>query len=458
MESFEKPAPTLPEEREPARPARLFLFRPSPQAAEAERAVPAWSPGERLLFRFVFSYLLLYNLPFPLDFIPYVDAVAGQYEKLWRALVPWVGRQVFQVSITVFPNGSGDTTYNYVQVACFLAIATAATVLWTLLDRRWQSYARLHLWLRVFVRFSLAAAMVSYGAVKVIKSQFPDPGLARLVQPYGDSSPMGLLWTFMGASASYNLFSGAAEVLGGLLLTLRRTTLLGALVSAAVMLNVVMLNFSYDVPVKLYSLHLLAMALFLAAPSFRRLADFFLFNRPVAPAMDRPLFGRAWSHRAALALRTVLVVALLAFMLHRADGLRRQYGDLAKKPPLYGIWNVDAMAVDGTVRPPLTTDLTRWRRVIFDSPGAASIQLMNDSRKRYNVELDPRKRTIELSPRLEPNVKHTLSYKRSGPEALTLEGTFERQRVRAELRRVPEPAFLLLTRGFHWINEYPFNR
>jgi hypothetical protein len=83
---------------------------------------------------------------------------------------------------------------------------------------------------------------------------------------------------------------------------------------------------------------------------------------------------------------------------------------------------------------------------------------MNDSRKRYNVELDPRKRTIELSPRLEPNVKHTLSYKRSSPGALTLEGTFERQRVRAELRRVPEPAFLLLTRGFHWINEYPFNR
>jgi len=34
----------------------------------------------------------------------------------------------------------------------------------------------------------------------------------------------------MGASASYTIFTGAAEMLGGILLTMRRTTLLGALV------------------------------------------------------------------------------------------------------------------------------------------------------------------------------------------------------------------------------------
>lgn len=47
----------------------------------------------------------------------------------------------------------------------------------------------------------------------------------------------------------------------------------------AYLINVVVLNFSYDVPVKLYSSHLLALALFLAAPEFRRLANVFLFNR-----------------------------------------------------------------------------------------------------------------------------------------------------------------------------------
>jgi len=458
MESLDKPAGVQPQEREPAKPARLFLFRSSPKIAEPEGAVVPWSPAQRVLFRFTFSYLLLYILPFPFDSFPYVAILAGQYQKLWRVFVPWVGRQFFHVKITVFPNGSGDTTFNYVQIVCYLVIAVVATVVWSLLDRKRTNYARLHLWLRVLVRFSLASAMIGYGAVKVIKSQFPNPGLSRLVQPYGDSSPMGLLWTFMGASESYNVFAGASEMLGGVLLTLRRTTLLGALVSFAVMLNVVMLNFSYDVPVKLYSLHLLAMAVFLAVPHLRRLADFFLRNRPVASKMDPPLFGRTWSHRTALALRTGLVLVFVFFSIQQAIAGRKQYGDLAPKPPLYGIWMVDEMEVDGVARPPLLSDPTRWRRVIFDFPGSASIQYVDDSRHRYNIELDPKKGTMQVSPRLEPNVKYTLSYQQSGSGPLTLEGTLEKQKIRARLHRVPDSSFLLFNRGFHWINEYPFNR
>jgi len=221
--------------------------------------------------------------------------------------VPWVGSQAFHVDITVRPNGSGDTTYNYVQVFSYLVLALAAALVWTLLDRRRPAYERLHEWLRVYVRFYLAMTMFSYGIVKVIQLQFPSPALDRLLQTFGTSSPMGLLWTFMGASALYTFFAGASEVLGGLLLTTRRTTLLGALVSIGVLTNVVMLNFSYDVPVKLFSSHLLAMAVFLAAPDLRRLAGLFLFNRPAVLPADRPLFARRWSHQGTLVLRTAAV-------------------------------------------------------------------------------------------------------------------------------------------------------
>src|SRR6202035_2551729 len=184
----------------------------------------AWSPAKRALFRFVFAYLVLYNFPFPLDYIPYVGMIASPYQELWNALVPWVGRHLFHADASVLPNGSGDTTYNYVQVFCFLAIAS---IVWTIRDRKRAHYARLHEGLRIYVRFALAAAMISYGAGKVIKSQFPDPSLDRLLQPYGDASPMGLVWTFMGSSTAYTFFAGAAEMIGGLLLTVRRTTLLG---------------------------------------------------------------------------------------------------------------------------------------------------------------------------------------------------------------------------------------
>jgi hypothetical protein len=88
------------------------------------------------------------------------------------------------------------------------------------------------------------------------------------------------------------MFTGVAEMLGGLLLTTRRTTLLGALLCIGVLANVFMLNVGYDVPVKVLSFHLLAMAVFLAAPDLGRLAELFLFNRTVEPAVLRPLFAR----------------------------------------------------------------------------------------------------------------------------------------------------------------------
>lgn len=421
-----------------------------------------WGPAKRILFRFAFVYLVLYILPFPLNLTPYVVSegwnLTQPYTDLWNAVVPWVGQHIFQTEITVRPNGSGDTTYNYVQVFCFLVLAAAVTAVWTLLDRKRTGYGRLYEWLRVYVRFSLATTMIVYGAVKVIKSQFPDPSLDRLLQPFGDASPMGLLWTFMGASASYNVFSGAGEMLGGLLLTTRRTTLLGALVCVGVLSNVAMLNFSYDVPVKLFSLHLLAMSVFLAAPDLRRLANVFLFNRPAEPAPLRPLLPWKWPHRAGLVLRTAFVAGFVGLALFQAQQGRKTFGDLLPRSPLYGIWNVEEFAVDGAARPPLTTEEGRWRRVIFDSPRVLAIQLMSDSRQRYLLDLHAEDHTLKLSKRDDPGWAVTLTFRQPEPDQLVLEGTMDGRAVQAKLRRLDKSQFLLVNRGFHWINEYPFNR
>jgi hypothetical protein len=424
---------------------------------EPRPAEPEWGPVKRLLFRFAFAYLFLYIFPFPLDVIPYAGALIQPYQDLWSAVVPWAGKHLFHVDITVWPNGSGDTTYNYVRLFCFFALAAATAAVWTLLDRKRSNYARLHEWLRVYVRFSLAITMISYGAIKVIPAQFPGPSLDRLLQPIGDASPMGLLWAFMGSSRSYNFFSGAGEMLGGLLLLGRRTTTLGALVSIAVLANVVMLNFSYDVPVKLYSCHLLAMAVFLAAPDARRLADLLLFNRGVAPAEIRPLFERRWPHRGALVLRTVFVLSLAAWFLYGAYLRDKGFDIEASQPPFYGIWNVEGLDVDGQPQPPGAPDAARWRRVVFGYPGTFAVQLMSDSRQRYFLELDEAKKTLGLTKLGDSEWKTTISYREPAPGLLLLEGPLDGHRIRARLRRAESPRFRLVERGFHWINEYPFN-
>ena len=172
---------------------------------------------------------------------------------------------------------------------------------------------------------------------------------------------MGLLWTFMGASPAYTIFAGACEMVGGLLLIPRRTTLLGALVCMGVLGNVVMLNFCYDVPVKLFSSHLFLLALFLAAPDLRRLADLLVFNRRVEPA-DDPLFAGERYHVTALVFRTLFLAGFAVLRSTRPTRLTRPTAPAAPKSPFYGVWNVDELAMDGVARPPLLTDESRWRR------------------------------------------------------------------------------------------------
>jgi hypothetical protein len=432
------------------------------EAAPAAAAARAGSPARRVLFRFVFSYLVLYNFPFPLDSIPAVDPIVSPYRKLWHALVPWVGTHLFHAEISTLPNGSGDSTYSYVKVFCFLAIASIVTVVWTILDRKRAHDARLHEGLRIYVRFALGAAMLSYGVSKVIPSQFPEPSLDRLLQPMGDASPMGLVWTFMGASTAYNVFAGAAEMIAGLLLTVRRTTLLGALVSLGVLANVVALNFFYDMPFKLYSLHLLAMAVFLIVPDLRRLVDLLGLHRGVEPVAIQPFVRRLWLRRGALVLRTLLVLAYTTFLLHTTYEDNRTYSRQESKAPFHGIWNVDEMVIDGQARPPLVTDRERWRRVIFHEPGQMAVQLMSDSRERYVLHLDNLnhldKGVMTLGKRDDAHWQATFSYAQPKPGLLTLEGTLDGRKIRARLHLEKPPKFLLTTRGFHWINERSFNR
>ena len=141
-----------------------------------------------------------------------------------------------------------------------------------------------------------SSTMVNYGIMKVIPLQMPAPSLTRLLEPYGHFSPMGVLWSFIGSSRAYEMFTGSAELLGGLLLFVPHTAMLGALVSLAVTIHIFVLNMTYNVPVKLFSFHLILYSLFLLAPDARRLVNVLLLNRTAEPSSQRPL-GRTPTRR-----------------------------------------------------------------------------------------------------------------------------------------------------------------
>jgi hypothetical protein len=418
---------------------------------ELQSLAPArpWPAALRVAFRFTFVYWLLYALPESgriniIYTIPGMQTAFLPYTRMWHALVPWVAIHLFHVTgrpATYFPTGSGDTTLQYIQNFLYIVVAFVAALVWSLLDSRRADYRSLHAWLRLLVRYTLAFTLFGYGFAKIFPLQFRPPGFARLIEPYGEFSHMGALWWFMGASAPYIIFSGAAEALGGLLLLFRRTTSLGALVSFAVIANVVALNFCYDVPVKLYSTNLLLMAVFLAAPDLRRLADVLVFNRPAAPAdLRAPRFERRWLRVSALVFCILFVGTNLSRQIVSGwQSYQSSYVHPAR-PPLYGLYDVESGA------PPA------WRKVAIDFPNGLTVRMSDDRTQFLSTAYDEPKSTITL------NKTNSLTWSRPDATHVLLTGTYDGAQAAILLRRIDAGKFLLLSRGFHWINENPLNR
>jgi len=446
------------------------------QAAEAlSFSVPAthpperWSLASRVLFRFAFVYLVLYCWPEAgrtslLDAIPNFGIGAENEndsvsliklaEAPFHALTPWVAVHIFHLHgpVTKYhPTGSGDTTLDYIMAFCFAAIAVFATLLWSFLDRRRSEYRTLYAWLRLVVRFTLAFTLLAYGFAKVYPLQFSPPFLSTLTETYGESSPMGILWTFMGASVAYTKFCGLTEVAAGMLLLFRRTTTIGALVGAVAMSNVVMLNFCYDVPVKLYSLHLLLMSLFLLLPDAAAIMRFFLLHQSSRlEGVWLPKFERRHLRTAAIALQTLVICSVLYNNIWGGYKSVKEYSTGYRKyAPLYGIWNADSLTADGSH--------LDWRQLTVHLSRSFFIRDANGNRVGFNTIYDESKHTVKMT---SAKLKQEGDFTYSQPDAqhLILRGTLNGNPVVAGFHRVDDSSLLLTSRGFHWINEDPFNR
>ena len=422
-----------------------------PRATDESKS---WRPSTRVALRFVFSYFLLYIFPGAVGALGADMPNNDAYRRMWHAIVPWVGENLLHLhgDMTEVANGSGDQLYDYILLLCLFVVAIVATAIWSWIDRKQKNYDQLYEWLRLFVRLTLAVAMISYGANKLFRMQFPEPPLYRFVDYYGNSSPMGLLWTFMGMSRAYSLFAGVAEMLGGLLLVVPRFTTLGALVTFAAMSNVWMLNFCYDVPRKIYSTHLVLMSLFLLLPDVRRLIDFFILNRRTAPSPAVPLLKDEQLNRWALLFQIGIGAVALVYCLNQAHGNAVKNANYLP-PPVRGIWSVDEFVVDGAVQPPLLTNADRWQRVIFDTPDIFYFQEMDSGIGNFTLQLDSARKTFTLTVPADPSWKASFTYEDSGPDRMILNGNLNGRHLNMGLHRTDMARFLLLNRGFHMINQ-----
>jgi uncharacterized membrane protein YphA (DoxX/SURF4 family) len=416
---------------------RLFTFR-------------AW-------FLYVGAYVAVTQILATMFPIPGLDVPDPGTLPPVRPAVVWVAKHVFAVTAdpVVTGSGSGDKIFDWTEMVVLLAAAVVAAAIWSVLARRRRAHDALERWLRLTLRVALGSTFIMYGLVKVIPLQMPPPLLPRLVEPYGNLSPMGVLWTFIGSSLPYEMLVGAFETAAGILILIPSTALLGTLLCLWASAQIFTLNMAYDVPVKLLSFHLVVFSAFLLLPDARRLWSFLVLDRG-APPPDRPrLLTR---RRLAAALPALYVAYLLGVNVYSEAKRWREFGGGAARSPLFGVWEVVEMTADGAPRPPIVSDRERWRRVLFEFPQSVAFQRMDDSFARYRATLSVGDRRLELSSSEDEKWAGAFLVDRPSPDRLVLDGDMDHHRMHLMLRLVDHTKFQLNSRGFHWVQEYPFNR
>jgi hypothetical protein len=436
----------------------------------------------RYCFRFLLFYWICFAFPFPLDLVglpfqlvepdnqpAWMKAVNEKYGEVFSWITrqdndtcTWVGSRILHVDVIIQPTGSGDTMRAYVGCLCALVFAAVAALLWTVVvmvvQRRkpeWHPDRHLHGLVRVLVRFFLAEMFFGYGLAKVVPLQFAQPSSGRLAQQLGDMSPMGLLWTFMGFSPSFQIFTGAIEALAGLLLTTRRTTLLGALVGLAAMTHVFALNMCFDVPVKLYSFNYLMMAIFLVAPELPRLIRVLVLGQAVPTSPFTPMLGCVTLDRLARVLRTLLVFAMLYGQIR---GSYKLWSDMYGGPPhpVGGRWEVVWIQVDQ--KEPGKDDPVKWSWLDFTNRKLVRLAGPKPPNLAYKITWDTENKKLSLGKFSTPTWSATFTYDLPEPDKLELQGSMDGKAISATLKPAVEKQYELMNRGFHWVQEMPYNR
>jgi hypothetical protein len=425
-----------------------------------------WPLVQRLAFRFFAIYFTLQVAPWNwLAGIPWLGEITDPYGAILDWSVQRSNAHLFYVRDTlVQPNGSGDTSWAWAQLWLFLTLALVGTIVWSVLDRRRAAYPRGAYYLRAMVRYYITTFALSYGIIKVFALQMSFPSLSQMATPFGDLLPMRLSWLFIGYSTSYQVFSGVMETVAGLLLLWRRTVTLGLIAAAGAFLNVVMINLSYDVPVKLFASHLLLACDFLLAQDAPRLIRLLALNlgAPRTTLYDPPPASRN-VRVLRIAAKTVMLILILVLPLQGSWARAKANARLTAAVPLpAGVYEVRRFAVNGDTIAAFDAERARWSDFIIDNATQGSIgttdtlfwQRYRRGHFRYKADTAAHTLAVWRTSFLFDSVPaFQARYELPDSSSARLWTTIRGDSVYVELKRT-DRHFQLAERQFHWLSEY----
>jgi len=91
-------------------------------------------------------------------------------------------------------------------------------------------------------------------------------------------------------------------------------------------------------------------------------------------------------------------------------------------------------------------------------PKYARITTMTDGKDWWRLQVDTGRRTARFTSSRDSADISSFQYNEPDKEHVQLNGIFHGDSLQITLKRIDLNSFTLMSRGFHWINEYPYNQ
>ncbi len=329
-----------------------------------------WTYYQKLAFRIAFLYMVFLCIPTYPSFYKHLFGL--EFSKItyhdFQSIVAFWPPQIVLIESEEGVFG----ILNYINLILLLVISVAGGIIWSLLDKKTKAYDKLYYWVRVLVRYRLAYGMIGWGLKKAFPMQMVYPTVGMLNTPFIDFAEKKLYWSHVGVSFGYTVFLGFAEIIPGILLLNRKTSVLGAALAAVVTFNICIANHAYDAGVAVPAAYFAILGVFVAWYDLPKIWKLVVNEKDVLqPYRYNPVFPEKWQHNLVKGIKyffnfifVPLAAAAWAYGFFNGNNY-----NIPSSPGLAdtkGYYNVTEFRLNNQVIPYSPDDSIRWQDALFE--------------------------------------------------------------------------------------------
>ncbi|HEY4197633.1 MAG TPA: hypothetical protein VGM63_18960 [Mucilaginibacter sp.] len=407
-----------------------------------------WTTWQKIAFRFFFIFISLQTVT-----EVFWGNLFGDTLVIWRLgekiFVPaclWLNQHIFHFTYRQQTWTTFSGSLHTIRDIMYLAVACLGCVVWTITDRKRTSYNKLLYWFSQWLIMLLACIGFAYGIVKIFPVQMNSLSVIDLYKPVGELSPFNLLWATFGYGKPYQVFTGIFEASGAILVLFKRTRLAGLLIMTAVMLNVIMLNYTFQVGVLTLSFYIFLVCLFLLSAYTRRLSGILLADKQVILPQNEYIPDKKSKLRW---LRIPMLLFIAFSFVADSNHAYNWYSTraLANKSRKYSM--VRNYVINNDTLPLIENDSIRWRiwsERVNEGKRQVTITTMNPAVYRtYTIQQDSLLNSLTLLPLYSNDtIPLKFCYTQVDNHDWCLEGVVNQKKVKVNLHRTDPDTLLNL--------------